>query len=75
MDMNVQRENKIIDTIEKIYHIRQNASYVVHKSRCTNIDYIVDVYEYEDEINDFDTLSTFMVYDNGSIEFSHLVIL
>ena len=73
--MNVQRENKIIDYIEKVYHIRQGSSYTVHKSRCSYIDYIVNAYEYEDENNDFDTLSTFIVYSNGKIEFSHLVVL
>lgn len=75
MDMNVQRENRIIDYIEKVYHIRQESFYIVHNSRCTNIDYIVDVYEYEDEDNDFSTISTFIVYSGGKIEFSHLVAL
>ena len=67
----VQRENKITDYIEKIYHIRKESAYVVHKSKATNIDYIVEVFEY----GEFTTVSTFIAYTNGSIEYSHMVVL
>ena len=72
---NVQIENKIIDYIEKVYHMRKDASYVVHSSKASNIDYIVNVYEYAGIEGEFDTISTFIAYTNGSIEYSHLVIL
>ena len=75
MDMNVQRENKIIDYIEKVYHIRKESSYVVHSSKASNIDYIVDVYEYAELDGGFDTVTSFIVYSNGDIEYSHMIVL
>lgn len=75
MDKNVQIENMITDYIEKVYHIRKEASYVVNSSKASNIDYIVEVYEYAELDGGFDTISTFIAYTNGSIEYSHMIVL
>lgn len=67
----VQRENRISDYIEKVFHIISDSAYVFHKSGINDIDYIVEVYEYDE----FTTVSTFIAYSDGRIVYSHLYML